>query len=70
MTWSHRGVSIGEPAWLLRPLPHDFVKGSGAEVTLDDARMSCVDQGLGVYRCSYLITQVPIAASFFFGVST
>ena len=27
------------------------------EVTIDDARMSCMDQGLGVYRCSYLITQ-------------
>ena len=29
----------------------------GEPVTLDDARMSCADQGLGVYRCSYLITQ-------------
>ncbi|CAK9072978.1 unnamed protein product [Durusdinium trenchii] len=26
-------------------------------VTLDDARLSCVDQGLGVYKCSYLITE-------------
>ena len=29
----------------------------GEQVTLDDARMSCADQGLGVYRCSYMITQ-------------
>ncbi|CAE6952852.1 Ttn [Symbiodinium sp. KB8] len=29
----------------------------GEPVTLDDSRMNCADQGLGVYRCSYLITQ-------------